>query len=190
MDVHGRKGPSKILKKSGKQSTLQEPVHVSHHTRETTIDRQPPVNEQVAPHEMKLEPITDIRSYDSFLKTISLRIYHEFEMSLLSEGVERPEISLIGFDMGKATTPAEIRMGDYVALNARMMVEKAFVNLPEYAAKHMPRVMRHMESEGGELATRVESKVQRDLTMEIRAFAMQHIPESERYRYISKLKEF
>jgi hypothetical protein len=70
------------------------------------------------------------------------------------------------------------------------MVEKAFADLPGYAAKHMPRVMRHMEAEGGELATRVESKIQRDLTMEIRAFAMQHIPEGERYHYISKLKEF
>jgi hypothetical protein len=182
--VNGRKGPSKISKKPAKQSTLQEP-------KLNPVRRQePPVSEQVAPHEMKLEPITDRTSYDRFLKTIALRVYHEFETSLLDEGVARPEISLVGFDIGKAATPAEVRMGDYVALNARMMVEKAFVDLPEYAAKHMPRVMRHMEAEGGELAARVESKVQRDLTMEIRAFAMQHIPEAERYRFISKLKEF
>ena len=188
--MHGRKGPSKILKKSGKQSTLQGPVPVSRPAKEKTVGSQPPAEEQLAPLEMKLEPITDKRSYDTFLKTIALRVYHEFETSLRDEGVERPEISLVGFDAAKATTPAEVRMGDYVALNARLMVEKAFVNLPEYAAKDMPRVMRHMEAEGGDLATRVESKVQRDLTMEIRAFAMQHIPEGERFRYINKLKEF
>jgi hypothetical protein len=190
MDVHGRKGPSKILKKSGKQSTLHEPSPVSRPAKEKTVGSQPPAEEQLAPLEMKLEPITDKRSYDTFLKTIALRVYHEFETSLRGEGVERPEICLVGFDAGKTTTPAEVRMGDYVALNARLMVEKAFVNLPEYAAKDMPRVMRHMEAEGGDLATRVETKVQRDLTMEIRAFAMQHIPEAERFRYINKLKEF
>jgi hypothetical protein len=182
--VHGRKGPSKISKKPAKQSTLQEP-------KLNPLKRpEQPVSEQVAPHEMKLEPITDRTSYDRFLKTIALRVYHEFETSLRDEGVERPEISLVGFDPVKAATPAEVRMGDYVALNARMMAEKAFADLPDYAAKHMPRVMRHMEAEGGELAERVESKIQRDLTMEIRAFAMQHIPEGERYHYISKLKEF
>jgi hypothetical protein len=182
--VSGRKGPSKISKKPAKQSTLQEPV------KQKAREQEPPVNEQVAPHEMKLEPITDRASYDRFLKTIALRVYHEFETSLRNEGAVRPEISLVGFDPAKAATPAEVRMGDYVALNARLMAEKAFADLPGYAAKHMPRVMRHMEAEGGELATRVESKIQRDLTMEIRAFAMQHIPEGERYHYISKLKEF
>jgi hypothetical protein len=182
--VSGRKGPSKISKKPAKQSTLQEPKlnPVKRH--------EPPVCEQVAPHEIKLDPITDRPSYDRFLKTIALRVYHEFETSLRDEGVERPEITLVGFDIAKAATPAEVRMGDYVALNARLMVEKAFEDLPGYAAKYMPRVMRHMDAEGGEIATRVESKVQRDLTMEIRAFAMQHIPEAERYKFISKLKEF
>jgi hypothetical protein len=182
--VNGRKGPSKISRKPARQSTLQQP-------KLNPLKRpEPPASEQVAPHEMKLEPITDRTSYDRFLKTIALRVYREFETSLRDEGVLRPEITLVGFDIGKTTTPAEVRMGDYVALNARMMVEKAFVNLPEYASKHMPRVMRHMEAEGIELAASVESKVQRDLMMEIRAFAMQHIPEGERYHYISKLKEF
>jgi hypothetical protein len=188
--VHGRKGPSKILKKSGKQSTLQEPVQGSRHAGETKVNRQPPANEQVTPHEMKLEPITDRRSYDAFLKTISLRIYHEFETSLREEGMERPEICLVGFDLNKMATPSELRMSDYVALNARLIVEKAFVDLPEYAAKHMPSVLRQMDARGGELAGHVESKVQRDLVMEIRALAMQHIPDAERYRYVSKLKEF
>jgi hypothetical protein len=182
--VSGRKGPSKISKKPAKQSTLQEP-------KLSPVKKpEPPVSEQVAPHEMKLEPITDRPSYDRFLKTIALRVYHEFETSLRDEGVERPEIMLVGFDIGKTASPAEVRMGDYVALNARMMVEKAFVDLPGYATKCMPRVMRHLEAEGGELAERVEGKVQRDLTMEIRAFAMQHIPEADRYRFISKLKEY
>jgi hypothetical protein len=188
--VHGRKGPSKILKKSGKQSTLQEPVHVSRHAKETTENRQPPTSEQVAPHEMKLEPITDRRSYDAFIKTIALRVYHEFETSLVGEGVERPEIILVGFDMGKAATPTDVRMADYVALNGRLIVETAFADLPDYAVKHMPRVVRQMDAHGGELAGHVESKVQRDLVMEIRAIAMQHIPDAERYRYVSKLKEF
>jgi hypothetical protein len=98
--------------------------------------------------------------------------------------------SLVGLDIGKAATPSELRMGDYVALNARLIVEKAIVDLPEFAAKHMPRVMRLMETHGGKLAGHMESKVQRDLVMEIRAIAMQHIPEADRFRYISKLKEF
>ncbi len=182
--VQGRKGPSKILKKQGKQSTLQEP-------RQAQAERpSPQAGEQVAPHEMKLEPITDKRSYDLFLKTIGLRVYHEFETSLRNEGIERPEIALVGFDMEKTTTPAEVRMGDYVALNSRLIVEKAIVDLPEFASEHMPRVMRLRETHGGELAALMESKVQRDLVMEIRAIAMQHIPDAERYRYISKLKEF
>ena len=182
--VHARKGPSKILKKSGKQSTLQEP------RSQQARPQEPPVSEQVAPHEMKLEPITDKLSYDRFLKTIGLRIYNEFDTSLRGDGMERPDIVLVGFDMGKATTPSEIRMADYLALNARLVVEKAFIDMPEFAERHMPRVMRLMETHGGKLAEHVESKVQRDLLMEIRAIAMQHIPEAERYRYISKLKEF
>lgn len=182
--AHGRKGPSKILKKSGKQSTL-------HETRQQTArEPEPQSGRQVTPHEMKLEPITDKPSYDRFLKTIALRIYHEFETSLRGEGVERPEISLVAFDMEKATSQTELRMGDYVALNARLIVEKAFVDMPGYAAMHMPRAVRQMEAQGGNLAMHVENKVQRDLVMEIRAIAMQHIPDAERYRYISKLKEF
>jgi hypothetical protein len=139
---------------------------------------------------MKLEPITDKGSYDRFLKTIALRIYHEFETSLRDEGVERPDVTLVGFDMGKTTTPAEVRMADYMALNARLIVEKAIVDLPEFAGRHMPRVMRLMETHGGKLAEHMEGKVQRDLVMEIRAIAIQHIPEADRFRYISKLKEF
>ena len=92
---------------------------------------------------------------------------------------------------GSAETQSEVRMSDYLVLNARLIVEKAFVDMQEYAVKHMPRVMREIHATGGDnLAGYVEGKVQRDLVMEIRAIAMQHIPEGERYRYISKLKEF
>jgi hypothetical protein len=185
MDVHGRKGPSKISKKPCKQSTLQEP------NQEPRRVAEPPVNEQIAPREMKLDPIEDRQSYDRFIKTISLRIYHEFETSLRNEGVERPEISLVGLDVRKSETQSEVRMSDYMVLNARLIVEKAFVDIQEYAVKHMPRVMREIHATGGDnLAGYVEGKVQRDLVMEIRAIAMQHIPEAERYRYISKLREF
>ncbi len=184
--MHGnRKGPSKISKKPCRQSTLQEPKQEPRRVAE------PPVNEQIAPREMKLDPIEDRQSYDRFIKTISLRIYHEFETSLRNEGVERPEISLVGLDVRKAGTQSEVRMSDYMVLNARLIVEKAFVDIQEYAVKHMPRVMREIHATGGDnLAGYVEGKVQRDLVMEIRAIAMQHIPEAERYRYISKLKEF
>ncbi|OPY26965.1 MAG: hypothetical protein A4E28_02239 [Methanocella sp. PtaU1.Bin125] len=184
--MHGRKGPSKIAKKTGKQSTLQEPVR-----EEPLRTPEPQASEQMAPHEMKLEPIKDKRSYDLFIKTIALRIYHEFETALRTEGVERPEISLVGLDCRKAATPSELRMADYLALNSRLIVEKAFVDLPEFAVKHMPRVMRDIHATGGNnLAGYVEGKVQRDLLMEIRAIAMVHIPDGERYRYVSKLKEF
>jgi hypothetical protein len=183
MDVHGRKGPSKISKKQSRQSVLQEP------RREPEPKTQ--ASEQIAPHEMKLEPIVDRRSYDRFLKTIALRIYHEFENSLKAEGVERPEVALVGLDIRKVDTPSALRMADYLALNARLIVETAFADLPEYAAKHMPAVMREMQATGGDnLAGYVEGKVQRDLLMEIRAIAMVHIPDGERYKYISKLKEF
>ncbi len=185
MDVHGRKGPSKISKKPCRQSTLQEPKQEPRRVTE------PPANEQIVPHEMKLEPITDKRSYDLFIKTIALRIYNEFETSLRNEGVSRPEISLVGLDVSKAATSSEVRMADYMALNARLIVEKAFIDLPEHAVNHMPRVMRDIHATGGDnLAGYVEGKVQRDLLMEVRAIAMVHLPEGERYRYISKLKEF
>ena len=182
--MRGSKGPSKILKKA-KQSTLQEPGHEQRHEQR----HESAAGAQIVPHEMKLEPIKDKHSYDRFMKTISLRIYHDFETSLREEGVERPEISLVGFDVLRVATLSEQRMSDYVALNARMIVEKAFVDLPEHAAKHMPRVMRHMDAHGGEVADHVEDRVKHDIMMEIRALAMLHIPEEERYRYISKLKE-
>ncbi len=182
--MRGSKGPSKILKKA-KQSTLQEPGHEHRHEQR----HEPAGGEQIVPHEAKLEPIKDKHSYDRFVKTIALRIYHVFETSLREEGAEQPEVSLVGFDVRRVATLSEQRMSDYVALNARMIVEKAFVDLPEYAARHMPRVAREMARHGGALAGHVENKVRHDIMMEIRALAMLHIPEEERYRYISKLKE-
>jgi hypothetical protein len=182
MDVHGRKGPSKIAKKPARQATLQ--------------DRQPEImhdpagqDEQLAPHEMKLEPIMDKRSYDHFIRAISLRIYIEFERTICGEGGARPEVALAGFDLRNIDRPEDVRMADYVALNARLIVERAFTDLQGYVARYMPRIAREVETHGGSLAQHVESKVQRDIVMEIRAIAIQHMPEGDRYSYRHKLKD-
>lgn len=148
--------------------------------------------EQLAQYELKLEPIVDRKTYDHFLKSIAMRIYGEFEKALKADGVARPEVCLVGFDAAKIDTPAETRMSDYVALNARLIVEKAFVDLHGYVHTYMPRVFREMEADRNgpsDILPYVESKVQRDLMMEIRAIAMIHIPVNERFSYISKLKE-
>lgn len=146
----------------------------------------------IATYEMNLSPIVDKKSYDSFIKTISMHIYREFDNNMRNEGIERPEIMLVGFDMKKSVSERDIRMANYVAINSRLIIERAFVDMQDYALKYMPRVMREMsQSECGpdKLAEFVESKVQKDIMMEIRAIAMQHIPDDERYSYVSKLKE-
>lgn len=149
-------------------------------------------SEQLAQYELKLEPIVDKKTYDNFLKAIAMRVYAEFEKALKSEGVGRPELSLVGIDLKKAVSPAEIRMADYMALNARLIVDRAFVDIHSYASTYMPRAFRDMEADkgsSGDILPYIESKVQRDLMMEIRTIAMIHIPIDERYSYISKLKE-
>jgi hypothetical protein len=147
--------------------------------------------EQLAQYELKLEPIVDKKTYDNFLKTIAMRVYTDFEKALKSEGVSRPELCLVGFDTAKIDTPAEIRMSEYVALNSRLIVERAFVDICSYAHSYMPRVFREMEADkntSDDIIPYIESKVQRDLMMEIRAIAMIHIPDAEKFSYISKLK--
>ena len=137
-----------------------------------------------------LSLIVDKRSYDRFIKVISLRIYTEFERTLTEAGMERPELSLIGFDLKKAATEADVRMSNYIALNARVIMEKAFADPREYAAQNMPRVMHEMSRTASEdLASHMESKVQHDIMMEIRSIAIMHVPEDRRFRYISNLKE-
>jgi len=139
--------------------------------------------------EASLSPIIDRKSYDRFIKTISLRIYTEFEKTLRDAGVTRPELALVGFDLKKAAADLDVRMSNYVALNARLIREKAFVDGPDYAVKYMPRVMREMQERGtADLEGHMESKIQHDIMMEIRTIAMVHIPESERFDYRSKLK--
>lgn len=178
-----RKSHGKTLKKPGKQTVLQI---------------QPPVKnnsgtEQLAQYEMKLEPISDKKSYENFVKITSMKIYREFEKSLRNEGVDRPEIMLVGFDAGNTSTPAGVRMAEYLALNARLMTERAFMDLTGYVKSFMPRVAREMEfdrSDDAQLLNYVESRIRRDLMMEIRVIAMLHIPEEERFRYVGKLKEF
>jgi len=149
--------------------------------------------EQLACYEMKLEPIIDKTTYDNFLKAIAMRVYIDFEKTLKDEGIDRPELYLVGFDICKIESPAEIRMSEYVALNARMIVERAFMNLGTFVQACMPRVLREMDAiEGGDdidFQLFVESKVQRDLMMEIRAIAMIHIPVDQRFSYINRLKE-
>nr|WP_148266653.1 hypothetical protein [Methanocella arvoryzae] len=149
-------------------------------------------SESLAHYEFKLEPIVDKKTYDSFLKAIALRIYSEFERTLKGEGIDRPELSLVGLDLKKAATPVEIRMAEYVALNARLIVDRAFVDIQGYAHTYMPRAFREMEadkSSEGDIVPYVELKIQRDLVMEIRTIAMLHIPDAERFSYVSKLKE-
>lgn len=139
--------------------------------------------------EASLSPIADRKSYDRFIKTISLRIYTEFEKTLRDAGVARPELALVGFDLKKAAADLDIRMSNYVALNARLILEKAFVDSYDYAVNYMPRVMREMrEKDTADLAGHMESKIQHDIMMEIRTIAMVHIPESERFSYRNKLK--
>jgi len=92
--------------------------------------------------------IVDKKSYDRFIKVISLRVYTEFERTLRDTGAKRPELDLVGFDLKKASTDPEVRMSNYIALNARIMVEKAFADPEEFAAKYMPRVMHEMAAGG------------------------------------------
>ena len=136
-----------------------------------------------------LSPIIDKKSYDRFIKTISLRIYTEFEKTLRDAGVARPELTLVGFDIKRSATDMDIKMSNYVALNARLILDKAFVDSYDFANLYMPRVMREMQEAGSsDMSGHMESKIQHDLMMEIRTIAMVHIPESERYDYRSKLK--
>lgn len=139
--------------------------------------------------ETSLSPIVDKRSYDHFIKVISLRIYVEFEKTMKDAGLEKPELSLVGFDLKKAVSATDLRMADYIALNARLIQERAFVDQSDFASRYMPRVMRQMAEEGaGDIGGYIEGKVQHDIMMEIRAIAMQHIPEGERYSYRNTLK--
>lgn len=179
--MHGSKGPSKISKKPAKQATLQDRPREAKHDQVRE-------SEQVAPHEMKLEPIVDKRTYDNFIRAIAQRIYTEFERSLSGEGVLRPEIALAGFELQNVETPGDVRMADYVALNSRLIVERAFTDMTEHVSRYMPRVTREMETHDGSLTEHVESRVQRDIVMEIRAIAIQHMPEDERFSFRHKLK--
>jgi hypothetical protein len=176
----------------------QSTKHLKKPDKQTVLQYQEPAmpnnsgTEQLAQYEMKLEPIVDKKTYDSFLKAIAMRVYTEFDKSLKGEGIARPELSLVGFDFRKTDSPAEIRMSDYVALNARLIVERAFVDIHSYAHNFMPKVFRDMDADKSnvdKLHAYIESKVQRDLMMEIRTIAMIHIPEKDRYSYVSKLKE-
>lgn len=136
-----------------------------------------------------LSPITDKRSYDLFIKAISLRIYAEFEKAMREAGIEKPELSLVGFDLKKAATELDVRMANYIALIARLAMERAFVDCYDFASSYMPRVIRHMEEDGSsDVSEYLEGKLQRDIMMEIRSIAMQHIPEEERFSYRHKLK--
>lgn len=133
--------------------------------------------------------IIDKKSYDRFIKVISLRVYTEFERTLRETGINRPELALVGFDLKKAALESDVRMSNYIALNARIMIEKAFADPEEFASKYMPRVMHEMAASGSAgLRSHIEGKVQHDIMMEIRSIAMQHIPEGERYGYRHKFK--
>lgn len=148
-------------------------------------------SEQIEPAhiEQNLSPIIDRKSYDKFIKTISLRVYCEFEKTMNEAGVQKPELILVGFDLKKTATEMEVRMSNYVALNARLILEKAFVDRYDYVTKHMPRVMREIQEAGSsDIGDYMESKVQHDIMMEIRSIAMVHIPEDQRFDYRSKLK--
>jgi hypothetical protein len=136
-----------------------------------------------------LSPITDKRSYDIFIKTISLRIYAEFEKAMRDEGIEKPELSLVGLDLKKAVGGIDLRMANYIALVARLATEKAFVDRYAFASSYMPGVIRHMEEDGSsDVSGYLEGKLQRDIMMEIRSIALQRIPEGERFSYRHKLK--
>lgn len=173
-------------KKSGRQASLCEDAPPKKDPCQET-------KEAVAQHEINFSPITDRKSYDSFIKNISIKIYTDFDNTLRSGGIERPELSLVGFDLKKASSELEEKMVNYVAMNARLIVDRAFTDIHEYAHNHMPRVLREMHQTGSEidrLPEFVEGKVQRDIVMEIRAIAMNHIPDEEKYKHASKLKEF
>ncbi len=155
-------------------------------SREKAPDQKP--EERLGPVDSSLSPIVDKKSYDQFIKAVSLRIYVDFENTLKGAGVEKPELSLVGFDLKRAASDTEIRMADYIALYARLILEKAFVDRYDFASK-VPRVMRQMDKDGSsDISSYLEGKVQHDIMMEIRAIAMHHIPEAERYSYRHKLK--
>jgi hypothetical protein len=180
------KATSSATKKGGKQASLFDKAG-----KEKIIDLNP--KQEVATYEMSLSPIIDKKSYDGFIRTISMRVYSEFDKNLRGMGITRPEVFLVGFDIAKATNDNEVRMANYVSINARLIMERAFIDPLDYARHYMPRVMREAELSGASsemLSSLVESKVQRDIMMEIRAIAMQHIPDGERYNYINKLKEY
>ena len=182
--MQGSKRSSRAAKKPCRQATLQDRAPSPTGPK---LETEPP-REQLVPHEMKLEPIVDKRSYDAFIRTIALRMYGEFEKALAGESIERPEVALAGLELSEEGTPEQIRMTDYIALNARLIVEKAIPDVPGYALRYMPRVARELEENGGRLEEHVEARVQRDLVMEIRAIAIQHLPEGERFSFRHKLK--
>lgn len=145
--------------------------------------------EHIGPVDSSLSPIVDKKTYDQFIKAISLRIYVEFEKTLKGAGIEKPELSLVGFDLKKAASETDVRMADYIALNARLILERAFVDRYDFASKYTPRVMRQMAEDGSsDISMYLEGKVQHDIMMEIRAISMHHIPEAERFSYRHKLK--
>jgi hypothetical protein len=158
-------------------------------TQAPLFGQKPEEHPEPARIDMSLSPITDKKSYDQFIKVISLRIYVEFEKSLKEAGIEKPELELVGFDLKKAAEGPDVRMAEYVAVNARLIIDRAFTDREDFAAKFMPRVMRAMDEHGsGDLTMHMESKIQHDIMMEIRAIAMQHIPECDRYSFRHKLK--
>ena len=141
------------------------------------------------PVDDSLSPIVDKRSYDHFIKAISLRIYVDFEKTLKGAGAEKPELSLVGFDLKKSSSETEIRMADYIALYSRLILERAFVDCYDFASKYTPRVMRQMAEDGSsDISAYLDGKVQHDIMMEIRSIAMNHIPEADRFGYRHKLK--
>jgi len=145
---------------------------------------------ETAHFEMNLSPIVDRRSYDNFIKVISLRIYTEFEKKLRENGVDLPELKLVGFELLKTPTDLDVRMANYVAVNSRLVLERAFIDPFTYAEKHMPRVMRQVHELGADkLQECMENKIQHDIMMEIRSIAIMHVPEDRRFKYISNLKE-
>jgi hypothetical protein len=145
---------------------------------------------ETAHFEMNLSPIVDGRSYDNFIKVISLRIYTEFEKKLRENGVDLPELKLVKFELSKASADLDVRMANYVAVNARLVLERAFIDPFTYAEKHMPRVMRQVHERGADsLQECMENKVQHDIMMEIRSIAIMHVPEDRRFKYINHLKE-
>jgi hypothetical protein len=169
-----------VKKAHKKPSTKQAPLFGQQ-------QEQPKV--ELANAESSLSPIADKKSYDQFLKIIALRIYRDFEKTMKEANVEKPELILVGFDLKKTTEESDVKMGNYIAMNARLIMENAFVDRNDFASKYMPRVMRQMAEEGASDFTEfMESKVQHDLMMEIRSIAMQHIPEADRYGYRHKLK--